>query len=215
MLGLRIGDLHTYYDLKLILVSKEIGSPKVKIKKLDIEGADSSLDYTDFFGEPKYDDLTHKFQFETIEPQSEFLTQFSRIKNAVHGKKDRIILDDDPSFFYMGRCDVSNFTNEKGVGRIKIDCDCEPYKYKLEKTVAEIYVNGTYTTVLPNSRKRAVPEVKVETEGTIRIVYQDTNIWDLGSGSFTLPELELVEGDNAITLTGTGTVTFTWQEGDL
>lgn len=215
MLGIRIGDLHTYYDLKLIMVSKEIGSPPVKGRKLDIEGADSSLDYTDFFGEPKYDDLTHKFQFETIEPQSEFLAQFSTVKNAVHGKKDRIILDDDPSFFYIGRCSVSSFTSEKGVGRISIECDCEPYKYKLDKTVAEIYVNGTFTAVLPNSRKRAVPEVTIETEGTLNIVYQWDHVWNLGNGSYTLPELELLEGDNVVTITGTGTATFTWQEGDL
>lgn len=215
MKGIRIGNLHTYNDLKLIMVSKEIGSPPVKSKKLDIEGADSSLDYTDFFGEPKYDDLTHKFQCETIEPQSEFLTQFSKVKNAVHGKKDRIILDDDPSFFYVGRCSVSNFTNEKGVGRINIECDCEPYKYKLNKTTVSMAVDGTESITLTNGRKRAVPEVTIETEGSMNIVYQDSNIWDLGSGSFTLPELELVEGINTVTVTGTGTVTFTWQEGDL
>ena len=215
MLGIRIGDLHTYYDMKLILVSKEIGSPKVKIKKLDIEGADSSLDYTDFFGEPKYEDLTHKVQFETIEPQSEFLTQFSRIKNAVHGKKDRIILDDDPSFFYKGRCSVSSFTTEKGVGRITIECDCEPYKYKLNKTTVSKAAAGTQDIILTNGRKRAVPEVRVETESTMRIIYQTNHIWTLGSGSFTLPELELVEGGNVVTVIGTGTVTFTWQEGDL
>ena len=187
----------------------------LKIKKLDIEGADSSLDYTDFFGEPKYEDLTHKFQFETIEPQSEFLTQFSRIKNAVHGKKDRIILDDDPSFFYMGRCSVSSFTSEKGVGRITIECDCEPYKYKLNKTTVSKAVAGAQDIILTNGRKRAVPEVRVETESTMRIVYQTNHIWTLGSGSYTLPELELVEGGNLVTVIGTGTVTFTWQEGDL
>lgn len=215
MKGIQIGNLHTYRDLKLIMVSKEIGSPKVKSRKLDIEGADSSLDYTEFFGEPKYEDLTHKFQFETIEPQSEFLTQFSKVKNAVHGKKDRIILDDDPSFFYMGRCSVSSFTSEKGVGRIAIECDCEPYKYKLNKTTVSKVVTGTQTITLTNGRKRAVPEVKIETNGSMHIVYQDSNIWDLGSGSFTLPELELVEGENIVTVTGTGSIAFEWQEGDL
>jgi len=212
MLGIRIGDLHTYYDLKLILVSKEIGSPKVKIKKLDIEGADSSLDYTDFFGEPKYDDLTHKFQFESIEPQSEFLTQFSTVKNAVHGKKDRIILDDDPSFFYMGRCDVSSFTSERGVGRIKIDCDCEPYKYKLNKTIVSRAVTGTQTITLTNDRKRAVPEIT--TTAAMTIAFDN---WSIATspGTFVIPELELVEGDNVVTVIGTGQISFLWQEGDL
>lgn len=41
------------------------------------------------------------------------------------------------------------------------------------------------------------------------------NIWDLGSGSYTLPELELKAGENAVSVTGTGTITFTYQEAGL
>ena len=104
MNGITFGDYHSQDDLKLLLTHKEMGSPAVKTNKVDIPGADSSIDLTDFFGEPKYEDVTHKFEFTTIEPQSDFLTQFSTIKNAIHGKKVRIILDDDPTFFYWGRC---------------------------------------------------------------------------------------------------------------
>lgn len=100
MKGITFGTLHSYDDLNLILSKKEMGSPKVKTKKIDIEGADSALDFIDFFGEPKYEDVTHKFQFSTIVPQSEFLILFSTIKNAIHGKKMRIVLDDDPLFYY-------------------------------------------------------------------------------------------------------------------
>lgn len=196
----------------LILKEKEIGSPAVKENKIDIEGADSSLDLTDFFGEPKYADVKHRFEFSTIVPQKQFLSFFSSIKNALHGKKMRIILDDDPHFYYVGRVHVSSFTNEKNVGQVSIEADCEPYKYKLEKTVVSHTIDGTKAIILTNGRKRAVPEVTIE--GSIRIVYQ-SNIWDLGSGSYTLPELELVHGENAVELSGTGTITFTWQEGDL
>lgn len=215
MKGITFGNLHSYNDLKLILESKELGSPEVKVKKIDIEGADSSLDLTDFFGEPKYEDVTHKFDFSTIVPQAQFLSLFSTVKNALHGKKMRIILDDDPLFYYMGRIKVLPFTNEKNIGKISIECDCEPFKYKLEKTVVSATVDGTQTISLTNSRKRAVPEVTIAMEGSMNIVFQDSNIWDLGSGSYTLPELELTEGENTVTVTGTGTITFTWTEGSL
>lgn len=214
MKGITFGTLHSYHDLKLIRTKKEIGSPEVKVRKIDIEGADSSLDLTDFFGEPKYEDVTHKFEFQTIVPQAQFLSLFSTVKNALHGKKMRIVLDDDPLFYYLGRVKVSSFTNEKNIGMISVECDCEPYKYKMEKTVAEIYVDGTFTATLSNGRKRAVPEVTVATDSGINIVFE-SNIWDLGSGSYTLPELELTEGENTVTVTGTGTIVFTWQEGDL
>lgn len=215
MNGITFGSYHSYNDLHLILSEKEIGSPEVKKQMLDVPGADGSLDLTDFFGEPKYDNVQHKFTFSTIRPQTEFLSQFSTVKNAIHGKKVRIILDGDPSFYYVGRCSVSSFTSEKGIGKITVTCDCEPYKYRIEKTVVSRVVNGTDTIVLTNGRKRAVPEVTIEAEGSINIVFNTVNVWDLGSGSFTLPELELAEGDNAVTVTGTGTITFTWQAGDL
>lgn len=216
MKGITFGNLHSWRDLDLILQpGKEIASPTVKVKKIDIEGADSALDYTDFFGEPKYEDMRHKFDFQTIVPQSQFLALYSRVKNALHGKKMRVILDDDPLFYYMGRLHVSNLTVEKAVGKLSIEVECEPYKYKLEKTVVTQVVNGSVDVNLTNLRKRAVPEVSIETDGAIQIVFQVGNIWDLGSGSYTLPELELSEGDNLVTLTGTGTVTFTYQEAGL
>lgn len=215
MKGIIFGTLHSYNDLRLILESKEMGAPEVKVNKIDIPGADSALDLTDFFGEPKYDDVKHKFTFTSIEPQDTFLTQFSTIKNAIHGKKVRIILDDDPAFFYMGRCFVSSFTNAKGIGTVSVECECEPYKYKLTQTVVTQAVDGAASITLTNGRKRAVPEVSIDTTGSMTVVFGTSNVWTLSSGSYTLPELEWVEGDNVVTVTGTGTITFAWWEGDL
>ena len=59
-----------------------------------------------------------------------------------------------------------------------------------------------------------MPEVQIATEDKLRISYGN-NIWDLGAGSYTLPELELTAGANTVEVTGTGTITFTYQEGDL
>ena len=214
MRGVSFHGFHSYRDLYLLMTGKEIGAPEVKRHTINIEGADGELDYTDYFGEPKYMNAQHRFTFESIQPRNEQLSQFADIKNKIHGKKGRIILDDDPSFFYVGRCSVSKYTNEKNIGKITVDCDCEPYKYRLEKTTVSAAVEGTQAITLTNSRKRAVPEVAITTEGTLNIVFGG-NIWDLGAGSYTLPELELVAGDSLVTVTGTGTISFTWQEAVL
>ena len=215
MRGISFGGLHSYRDFGLLLVSAELGSPTVKERKIEIEGADGFLDLTDFFGEAKYEDVIHKFSFATTAPQDTFPALFSRIKNALHGKKERVILDDDPSFYYLARLKVSSFTNGKGAGYVNIDAECEPYKYKLTKTTVTRAISGTVTITLTNGRKRAVPVVTVQTTGSLNIVFKSSNIWDLGKGSYTLPELELVRGVNTVTVTGTGTITFEWQEGDL
>lgn len=215
MHGIRFGGMHSYNDLHLILGKAEIGAPSVKKKLIEIEGADGSIDLTDFFGGPKYGEVIHKFEFSTIVPRNEFQALFSKVKNALHGKKLRIVLDTDPSFFYAGRCYVSSFKSEKGIGKIEVECECEPYKYKTAKTVVTAAVDGAQTITLTNSRKRAVPEITITTETSLNIVYQTYNVWDLGSGSYTLPELELQEGENTVTVTGTGSITFTWQEAAL
>ena len=212
MKGIRFGDMHSYNDLKMILSGKDMGAPAVKSIKLDIEGADSALDLTDFFGEPKYEDVTHKIQISTIVPYDEFMTLYSRIKNAIHGKKMRIILDDDPLFYWMGRCYVSGFTNEKNIGKIDVECDCEPYKYKIVKTTVSQAVSGTTVITLTNGRKRAVP--MINTTGAMTISFGGGS-WTNSAGTYIIPELELTQGDNQVTVTGTGTITFTWQEGDL
>lgn len=212
MKGIRFGAYHSRDDLGLILTKKELGSPTVKENKIDIPGSDSALDLTDFFGEAKYDDVKHKFEFSTMVPHKEFPAQFSRIKNAIHGKRLKIILDDDPAFFYWGRCHVSAFTSDKNIGKVNVECDCEPYKYKTEKTVVTTAVSGTKTITLTNGRKRAVPEIT--TTASMTIAFGD-GIWTTNAGTFTIPELELVEGENVATVTGTGTITFAWQEGDL
>ena len=110
---------------------------------------------------------------------------------------------------------MSKYTNEKNIGIITIECDCEPYKYKLARTIVRKAVNGAETVILTNTRKRAVPEVWIDTDSTLNIRYQDNLVWDLGPGSYTLPELELAEGDNAVSVTGTGVIAFEWQEGSL
>ena len=212
MEGITFGEVHSYRDLKLLLAKKEMGSPAVKTNEVDIPGADGKLDMTDFFGEPKYDNVTHKFDFITQEEREQFPLQFAVIKNAIHGKKVRIVLDDDPTFYYLGRCHVSGFKNEKGAGAVSVDCDCEPYKYKMDKTVVTKAVNGTEAIMLTNARKRAVPTITTTAAMTIAF---GGGTWTNSAGTYTIPELELVEGANAVTVTGTGTVTFAWQEGEL
>lgn len=213
--GVTFGQYHSWRDFNLILKPKELGSPAVKVQKIEIDGADSDIDYTEFFGEPKYENVTHTFDFSTIVPHTEFVPLFSLIKNALHGKKVRIILDDDPAFYYFGRCSVSNFVTKKGYGEVSIECDCEPYKYRINNTVVTVTVTDSETVILKNSRKRAVPKITVSTESSISIENQSGNTWFLDSGTYTLPELELVEGNNLLTLTGAGTVSFEWQEGEL
>lgn len=215
MKGIRFGNYHSYTDLRLILASKTIGTPSPKTETIDIPGGDGVLDLTEYFGDVKYENRPLSYEFSTMVPRSEFPSVFSAVQNALHGRKLPIIDDEDPEWFYTGRISVSEWKAEKNIGKMTIDCDCDPYKMQTSPTVITKAVNGTEAIILPNSRKRTVPEVVIASEAGLNIVYGTGNVWDLGSGSYTLPELELVEGENTVTVTGTGTITFTYQQGKL
>lgn len=212
MIGVKFGDYHTYNDFNLILAEKEIGSPEVKKKEVEVEGSSVVLDYTEYFGEVKYSKRSLNFTFNTIVPQSEFMALYSRVLNALQGQRLPIILDAEPDYYYMGRLSVSSFTTDKNIGGVSIECDCEPWKYKVAETVVTQAVSGTKTINLTNSRKKVVPEVTTTASMTLSYGDYTSNI---GAGTHIIPTLELSEGNNAVTVTGTGNITFTYREGGL
>ena len=215
MKGIKFGNYHSYNDFQLILATKTIGSPSPKTETIDIPGGDGVLDLTEFFGETKYGNRKLSFEFSSLVIPSEFMPLFSRVQNALHGKKMTITLDDDPEWYYIGRVSVSEWKADRNIGRLVVDCDCDPYKYQISPTVVNRSISGTSTITLPNSRKRAVPEVKVTSSSGLTITFGSGKVWTLSSGSYLLSELELVEGDNLVTVTGTGSITFTYTQGTL
>ena len=215
MKGIKFGNYHSWNDFQLILASKTIGTPSPKTETIDIPGGDGVLDLTEFFGDTKYGNRNLSFEFSSLVIPSDFMSLFGMVQDALHGKKLPIILDDDPGWQYTGRISVSEWKADRNIGRLTIDCDCEPYKYQISPTVVTKSISGTSTINLTNSRKRVAPEVKIDSEAGLNIAFGVGNVWDLGSGSYTLPELELVEGDNPVTVTGTGTITFTYTQAKL
>ena len=215
MKGITFGSYHSYNDFQLILASKTIGSPSPKTETIDIPGGDGVLDLTDFFGETKYGNRNLSFEFSSLTIPSDFMSLFSRVQNALHGKKMHIILDEDPEWYYVGRISVSEWKADRNIGKLTIDCDCDPYKYQISTTVVTKSISGTSTITLPNSRKRVVPEVKVTSASGLSVTFGSGYYWNLASGSYLLPELELVEGNNTVTVSGTGSITFTYTQAGL
>ena len=212
MKGIKFGNYHSYDDFSLILSQKTISAPSPKVESIEIPGGDGVLDLTDFFGEVKYNNRELTFEFSCIVPQDEFLDLFSRIQNAIHGQKMQIVLDDDPEWYYIGRVTVPEWKTEKSIGKITIDCDCEPYKVKIAETVISATVNGETTVILPNSKKTVVPTIDIT--GEISLTF-GTNFYSLSEGRYDLPAVRLATGSNEILLSGTGTATFTYRERGL
>lgn len=213
MKGVKFGEHHSFYEWGLILQSKEIQAPEPKITQIEIEGGDGVLDLTDFFGDVKYKNRSLSFQFAktNIVPDG-FLALYSLVQNTIHGKKLNIILDDDPGNYYVGRVTINEWKSDKSIGTIVIEVDAEPYKYKVAETIVTQAVTDTVEIILTNSRKKVVPTIDIV--GTVNLTFGD-NYYSLTEGRYILPAVQLLEGDNIIILSGTGTATFTYREGGL
>jgi len=212
MKGINFGDFHSYHDFSLILSQKMIGTPSPKTESIDIPGGDGVLDLTEVFGEVRYNNRNLSFEFSSIVPQAEFLDLFSRVQNALHGQKMRIVLDDDPAWYYTGRISVSEWKAEKNIGKLTIDCDCEPYKTKLSETVVTAAVNGPGTVILMNSKRSVMPTIDIT--GEVDLTF-GSNSYSLSEGRYDLPAVRLVNGENIILLDGAGTATFAYLERGL
>lgn len=212
MNGVKFNDFHSYDDFSLILSSKKIGVPQPKTELLEVPGADEMLDFTEFFGDVKFDNRKLEFDFTTLVPQSEFMQLFSQIQNTLNGKRMKIVLDEEPNFYYSGRISVKEWLADKSIGKITIECDCNPYKLKKDKTVIVNTVSTEETVVLSNLRKHVVPLFKSDAEMTIEF---NGNPYSMSAGESTFPSIVLKEGKSTLKLKGNGTVTIEYQEGGI
>lgn len=211
MNGVTFGTNHSYDFYSLILTGKTIEAPEAKKYTVDIEGGDGELDLTEYFGRVNYKNRKLSFDFEAITSKVDFPTFFSTIFNDLHGKKMKVILDDDPNYFYYGRLSVKA-THSKKISKITIEVDAEPYKYKLNQTTVSRSISGSDTVLLTNDVLPVVPSITASAAFTIVFNGVTTAV---SAGTFTIPTLELSAGSNSVSVTGTGTISFTWQEGRL
>ncbi len=140
MKGVKFGDIHTS-EFGIYLSSVSIGEATVKEHRLDIPGANGTLDLTDFFGSIAYENRKITLKFTFPQHNDELLSVYSSFQQAVHGKHfDSIILDDDSEHHYVGRVSVG--TLKKGViSAVTVECECEPYKYRNTANIIEITVD--------------------------------------------------------------------------
>lgn len=227
--GVYFGDIHSFYDLNLILSSVEIAPASPKTNYVDIPGADGALDLTEAHGEVKYSDRTHKFTL-TMNPaddlsEAAWEAKKTEVSNRLNGRACRITLDKDPDYFWQGRCVVDSYKSNKRLRQFVVAARVRPYKYKQTETVVSVclddYVDNTSGAImipdvpitLKNARKSVCPSITCTKDDT-QIEFNG-DFYKFSAGTHKNLNIRLVEGDNELIILGMGTVTFSYQEGDL
>jgi hypothetical protein len=214
MNGVTFGTKHSYMDFGLILTSKSIPLPEPKTSLVDIPGADGSLDMSTVLtnGEVKYDNRKLQFVFTVIEPNQNWESAKSNFANFLHGQRMNIILDADKDFYYVGRCRINTFGEDKRTAQIIVDADAEPYKYDVLESIYNFTIEEELTAVIPNKRMQVVPTIICS--GAMDVVFNGV-IYGLAAGTNMNLNINFKEGDNTIKFIGNGTVVIKFRGGSL
>lgn len=213
--GIQFGDIHSYDDLDLLFAPFVIPPAIPKTNLLDIPAGDGSLDLTEALGEVRFNDREFIMNF-TVNPHSEmtFDEKVMQVSNLLNGKEFKITFDRDLDWYWQGRCVVNEHSQNKTINQITIKAIVRPYKLKQEVTEAVFTLSATPQTVtLTNGRKTVMPEIHcTEDRGKITV---GNATYVLQKGSQSLLEIMFTEGDNKVTISGSGIMIFRYQEGAL
>lgn len=130
MHGVIFGDKHTYRDWNLLTKTRpKISPPKPKLKMVQVPGTDTVIDLTErLTGKVHYEPRTISFEFTMIDDRARWPSRYSEILNYLHGRSIRIIMDDDPNFYYVGRVQVGDLDPDKKIATLTMEAQVEPYK---------------------------------------------------------------------------------------
>lgn len=214
MKGIQFGNKHTYDDWKLVITDKVLGLPTPKISSVEVEGADSSIDTSEVLaGEIKFSNRTLEFELTMTTDYNDYNELITEIANYLHGRKLKIILDDDSDYYYLGRCSINQWTSDQRIGKIVISCDCEPYKYSLRPIVITSKVNGiTYVKVV-GKRMTVTPIIEVSNDMEIIVDGKNNNLY--ADGTNEILDLFIKEGVNTLVFKGNGEVKISYTGGEL
>lgn len=191
-------------------------APQPQSNTIVVPGRNSPIRYTEALGRVSYQPRTFDITLSMLGTREKFNQMSEQIVNRFAGRLVNVILSEEPALYCVGTLEITpSYDPLAHKGQLVINSsDADAYRYHTEETMA--VQNGSGTAILTNDFMPTVPAVTVTDETTLKWqVGTDGFIKTVSAGTWTFPELELVQGENEIEITTDGTVTFRYREGRL
>lgn len=205
--------------------------PELKSFFQDVPGSDGSVDLTTInAGRPTYNRREITMHFTCEQPANRWSGIMSELLRKFHGQEGKIIFEDDPDYYYIGRMELSEYERNVLTGSFTITVNAEPYKYELFSSLepwkwgplnlrtgiirsyGNLQVNGTKELIIPGTDRYVIPEFEVT--GTISLTFNDT-VYPLKAGKNKIYDVVIGTGKNSLVFTGNGTVSVNYRGGIL
>lgn len=218
--GVTIDGYHTHEHWGLWLVEHTLSLPELQTNTVNVPGRDGLLDLsTALDGVTHYNNRTLTLTLGTFRALSQqswgnLLADFA---GYVHGQRRKLVLDEDPGRYLLGRGTVSSFEwDALGKQQFVVAFDCDPWRYKSAETTVSASLTATDTAISLSCDRRPVVPVIATTAETV--LTWGTSSYTVAAGSRQIPAIRLTQGTHTLkarTTSGTGSITITYQEGSL
>lgn len=229
--GTQFGDKHSTKDWGVYpSIRPEIGLPETNTNYVEIPYSNVTLDFTEVLtGFPTYRNREITWKFLYIGKREDWSNKYSEIARDAHGKRLKIIMDEDPSYYYMGRCEMESWESDRLSSTITIKATCEPFKYELKSSLEDwlwdpfdfdtdvareykdLEIDGTYELEIFAADMPESPEFIVAGSVTVEIY---GNTYSLPEGHSKISGLTITR-DTTIIFAGKGTVSVDYKGGHL
>lgn len=229
--GVTFDEKHsTEFGLKLINIYIPMPSPKINV--IQIPGSDGTLDLTEISGRPVYENREGLEMTFTLlnKDYYDWFQAYSEIAQYIQGRKVKLVLDDDPNYYYICRLNIDGKKSNPSLAEITISGTADPFKYDIIssmddwlwdpfdfstgiiRTIKDVKITQSYHMIrIPEAGASAVP-IFIVTEMTSPMTVSDGNrTFELAVGKNRFPEIRLGKKEVTLTFTGEGTLTIDYR----
>lgn len=191
-------------------------TPQSQSETVIVPGRNSPIRFTEALGRVSYQPRSFELTFSMLGDRAAFNQMVSEIANRFSGHLVQVICSEEPELYLVGTVEAApTYDPLAGKGQLILSCvDGDAYRYHVAETVVTISGGGTVT--LENDYMPVVPTVTTTAETALNWqVDGDTFRKTVSAGVWKFPELELLQGTNTVSVSGSGTTSFRYREGRL
>ena len=191
-------------------------TPQSQSNTITVPGRNSPIRFTEALGRVAYQPRSFDMTFSMLGDRADYDLLVGQVVNQFAGKLCRVTLTEEPTLYALGTLEAApSYEPLTGKGTLELSCiDGDAFLHHVEETVVNF--SGGGTVILANDFMPVVPVITVSAETTLRwAIDGETFQKTVSAGTWEIPELELRHGNNTISVTSEGTVTFVYREGRL
>jgi predicted phage tail component-like protein len=231
--GVSLNGKHTNYDYGLYVTNTNpVAPPEAKTQHIEVPGRNGNIDITETLtGYTIYGNREITLQLGGKKLENAWPSFMSNFINEIHGKQVKVIFDDNPDYYYIGRAVVeSDYTRGNRIASFTVTIDAEPYKYEILNTIEPwkwdlfSFVNGIIrqynNIVVSGSREYTVtgsemPVIPIFVASASMSVAFEGKTYQLKAGENKLYDIVIQNKQYQLMFTGNGMVSIIYRAGRL